>query len=490
MIRRIGLRNNTKPSATDKIYFHIVPSIIYAAPLSIGAGTGIDAANAAMLQDALQSPNVIPGDTILLLDGLYYALYIVTVTGTAANRIVIKPVNCYQAIIDGGIIIGNYTGNIGRYVNIENMRIYNSDLNRGTWLTPQGTITRQTSVSIAAYDCNLINNIIHDGGVGITAYVFATSANIYGNIVFNSGWADDNQGGAQNIYVHSLNKTIKHNIFAGAFKRTVAIYTTNETINNIVLEENVIFERIGTLIGGVHGETIAASFVGNNVIQRGLQCGYTYNDNNSIIVRDNIIYAENGAGYFFGYFKNIEAINNKIIAGSPPISGYQGQAITIVMPSVIGLWNFNNNTYYYTGITPLIFVNIEGVSSYSFINWQGLGHDVASAYNTGLPLINDILIYPNDYATTNCRKGFIVIWNWEGLNTVSVDLSSLGLVNGSTYRWRQAQDPLTDTNTFVYAGVNVNFDMTGHTVALPIGFAEELIPSKFPLFGCFIIESV
>jgi len=76
------------------------------------------------------------------------------------------------------------------------------------------------------------------------------------------------------------------------------------------------------------------------------------------------------------------------------------------------------------------------------------------------------------------------------LNNVTVDLTSLGLQVGTTYRWRQAQDPLVDIGTWLCAGNNLTFAMTGHTVALPIGFTEELVPTQFPRFGCFIIEKV
>jgi hypothetical protein len=41
-----------------------------------------------------------------------------------------------------------------------------------------------------------------------------------------------------------------------------------------------------------------------------------------------------------------------------------------------------------------------------------------------------------------------------------------------------------------FAGNSYTFAMTGHTVAKPIGFDEELIPTQFPTFGCFIIEKV
>lgn len=473
---------------TYDVFTHVVPSIIYVSPNGISDGS--TALKPIDFQSAIVSPKIIPGDTLILLDGIYNASYTLTIQGSVANDVYIRAEHCYQAIIDGSLTIGTGTGTLGWYIDIRGIRIYYSDTNRGSWITPQGSISRPASISVLGQHCNIINNIIHDGGVGITAYAAANNCVIYGNIVFNSGWADDTLGGAQNIYIHSLNKIVKHNIFAGAFKKTVAVYTTGGDINNITLEQNVVFERTSALVGGAHGEVIAATVDGNHIIERGLQCGYTENPNTAITVQNNIIYSKLGAGYSFAYFQNITALNNKIIAGSLSGGGYQGQAITIVEPALIVAWNFNNNEYHYTGALPLYFTNVEGVAHYSFPQWQALGYDAASTYDEILPVVNEIFVYPNDYAATECRKGFIVIWNWEGLNTVSVDLSTLGLVNGTTYRWRQAQDPLTDIGTFVYGGINVNFSMIGHTVALPIGFTEELITNQFPLFGCFIIESV
>ena len=84
----------------------------------------------------------------------------------------------------------------------------------------------------------------------------------------------------------------------------------------------------------------------------------------------------------------------------------------------------------------------------------------------------------------------VVIWNWEGLENVEVDLSDLGLELGQKYLWRQAQDPLIDIDTWVCNGDVYIFPMTDHSVAKPIGFDGELIPSQFPTFGCFIIEEL
>ena len=484
-MKPLSLNSFIKQATTDKIFSHVVPSNVYAAPVNMGTGDGSNAANAAELQSVLWSSNVINGDTVILINGNYTAKYVVY----KAN-ITITAEHCYQAVINGSIQIGDYSGINGAGVTLQNIRIYNSDTWRGTWSTPQGSISRPVSIEVVAPNVNIINNIVHDGGVGITAYTDATDCLIYGNVFFNAGWADNVGGGAQNLYIAGLNKIVRHNVFAGAFKKTFAVYTTHGIINNIDVEQNIIYERTTTLFGGQKGVTVIGSFVENHIINRGVQFGYVYPQNGNITITDNIIYTELAAGLTLSYFENVSVLRNKIIAGSSISGGYQGQSITINYPNIIGIYDFNNNEYHHLGVITH-FVNIEGVTHYNFAAWQALGHDVASTYDELLPAVNESYVYLNDYAAVSCRKGMVVIWNWQELNTVDVDLTPLGLVNGHTYTWRNAQDPLVDIDTFVYTtGVDVTFPMTGRSVAYPIGFSELLIENQFPKFGCFIIEEL
>lgn len=474
----------------EEVFTHTEPSLIYVAPDGTGDGSTEEKANE--LQNVLKSGNVLPGDTIVLLDGIYTGNYYISVNGTAEKEIIIKGQN-NESIIDGSLQIGDGTGN-GAYVTVRNIQVTNTDTDRGSWETEPGIIKRAPSIAILAENVKVINCICHDGGVGIRAYGDANGALIYGNIVYNSGWAEVVGGQAQNIYIHSSDKTVKHCVFGGAFKKSVAVYTTNALIDNIIIEENVVFAETTLLFGGnaSDGQVISGSVIKNHVIYRGIQLGYDMKNNLDVICQNNRVHAKVGAAISFAYFKKGNISGNKFVGGSQAGGGYQGQCFTICnhpdYPDVD--WKINNNEYHHLGL-PAKFVNSEGFSSYDFAEWQEIGYDTDSIYSETLPVTNECFVYPNEYPDEGeKRMGMVVIWNWEELETVTVDLTELGLEVGQTYRWRQAQDPLDDTDTWVCTGNTYEFSMTGHTVAKPIGFAEELIPTQFPAFGCFIIEKV
>ena len=107
------------------MFVHTEPSTIYVSPA--GTGDGSTEEQASELQSVLTSENVIAGDTIVLLDGTYTGNYYSTITGTATNKIYIKPKNYMAAIIDGSLQIGDFGGVRGAYTRIRNIRFTNSN---------------------------------------------------------------------------------------------------------------------------------------------------------------------------------------------------------------------------------------------------------------------------------------------------------------------------------------------------------------------------
>jgi hypothetical protein len=122
----------------------------------------------------------------------------------------------------------------------------------------------------------------------------------------------------------------------------------------------------------------------------------------------------------------------------------------------------------------------------TFAQWQAEGRDPHSTH---------LVAYPSNYIQVNpCESGsmvaFIGVSNIEELDTVEVDASGLGLVNGATYRLRQGYNPLNDYDDFVYDGsgtIEVNF--VGRTIAIPAGDSvaiETLAITK----GAWVLELV
>ena len=475
------------PEDRDYVFIHTDPTTIYVD--TIGGGDGRTENDPVKLEHALLSENVIAGDTILLLDGIYKGNYTSTVTGSVGNQIVIKPRNAYQAVIDGGLQIGDLSNIRGAYTIVRNLRIYYSDTIRGKWTDPQGSNQRPAGILNAAPYCKFINNIIHDGGVGIGSWQKSDYSEIYGNIIFNSGAPDNLLGFAQNIYFQGTGKIIRHNVFAGGFKRTFAGFGTRAYIKNCSVLANVIFARESVLIGSVHNMGDGIKFNDNHIIGEGntMQIGYNYKYNGSCEIKSNRMYGKSYSSV--QWWNDVEMSDNVIVQGEK-VQNKGFQFVDDRSPTEFN-WNLHDNKYHYLGPAPLQAFIIDGVAWFSWEKWKGLGYDtVGSTFSTSKPTQNEYFVYPNEYPDPDDpRLGIVVIWNWKGLETLKVDLSDLGLEVGRTYQWRQAQDPLVDIDTWVCDSDVYAFQMTGHSVAKPIGFDEELVPSQFPTFGCFIIEN-
>lgn len=472
------------------MFLHTEASTIYVSP--DGTGDGSTEENATELQNALTSENVIAGDTIVMLDGTYTGNYSSTVTGTAEAKIYIKPKNYMQAVIDGSLQIGDFSGTRGAYTRVRNIRCYNSNAYRGAWDAPQGSVSIPPNFTAAAPYVEFINYMADDGGIGLASHQQCDNMVSYGGILFNNGWADDVLGGAQNTYWQADGKTMKHNIYAGAFKKSFAGFGTGASITNATVEENIIFERNSALIGATYAIADNIKFNENHVIGEGntTQMGYNYKYNGSLEYKRNRTYG--GAYFAFQYWNSIEASDNVFVQGED-VESHGFRWVDDRDPSAYS-WAFSNNKYHYLGTTPSVAFKVEyGDFGWgSWAEWNAAGYDTeGSTYDEAKPSTNEIFVYANEYPDADdMRMGIVVIWNWEEEETVEVDLTDLGLQVGTTYRWRQAQDPLVDIDTWECDGDTHSFPMTGHTVAKPIGFDEELIPTQFPTFGCFIIEKV
>jgi hypothetical protein len=445
------------------------------------------------LLSLLRSDRVIPGDNILLRAGTYTGNFTVPFQGTESNRITIRPYPGETAIIEGSLTIGDATGDEGSYVDIRGLQIQQTPEYRGQMTDPEGVLALHTTVEVMAHHVRLINNIIHDGGIGIGHWTSAPGSVIYGNVVYNNGWA--NLGGAgQSIYIQNLiageAKTIKHNIFGPAFKRAMAVYATNGENGNMSFLENVIFGYTPELIGGqMRMDDI--TFSGNHLLSN-IQTFYTHHQNGSIVFDDNIIRHDGyAASLLMGYWESIEMLRNTIIG--------KNNDADVVIQEIIGLTqpddptgfsvNINNNEYHISEYAQFAQpFKVDG-NYKTFAQWQALGYDAAGMYDEIETIPDQAFVYANEYLDADDpRMGIVVIWNGSAAESVSVDLSSLNLTNG-TYRWRQAQDPLTDTGTFEYSGAAVDFPMTGHTVAVPTAWDVALVSSQFPTFGAFVIEA-
>jgi hypothetical protein len=109
----------------------------------------------------------------------------------------------------------------------------------------------------------------------------------------------------------------------------------------------------------------------------------------------------------------------------------------------------------------------------------------ANTYLSARPTANQVFVRPNRYES---GRAHVVVYNWQLLPSVSVDLSSV-LAAGSPYEIRNAQDFLgSPVISGTYAGGSVSIPMTGLSVAAPVGATKPA--STAPEFAAFVVRTV
>lgn len=431
-------------------------------------------------------------------DGTYTGDFVCSLDGTTNNYITIRSYPNELPIIDGSFEIGfNSSGGIKFYV----PRIINSTIYRGTDTDPFPANERITGINILSPNNLIIGGMVLDTGVSIGNWSIGSGTTVYGVLALNGGWVNDLRGHGHGIYTQNINgaRTIKHCIFGPHFGRTIACYGSEDGENTgHRINENIIIDRwensgsSQVLIGG-QARNDDTQFNNNHVVGS-LLAQYTYTQNGSVQIKDNIIWHRDttDASFLVGYWEE-PTVTGNIINGLSPIGDAVIKEMVRWTPpgtntGTINIWD--SNEYHYQGdeITP--FKADDILKNYS--DWKtATGFDASSTYDEVDTLPDAVYCYPNEYKDQyDKRCGIIVLWNGSSLDTVSIDISSMSLVSGSQYHLIQALDPLVDIDTFTYLSGTINVDMrvSEHTVAIPLGWDVALTDNTFPRFGAFLIE--
>jgi hypothetical protein len=97
------------------------------------------------------------------------------------------------------------------------------------------------------------------------------------------------------------------------------------------------------------------------------------------------------------------------------------------------------------------------------------------------PRPNQVFVTPNAY---EAGRAHVVVYNWEGRGSISVNLSNI-LTVGSVYEVRNAADFYGTLAGGVFDGGSVQIPLTGLSTASPVGFLAPL-PSG-PEFNAFVV---
>jgi len=151
-----------------------------------------------------------------------------------------------------------------------------------------------------------------------------------------------------------------------------------------------------------------------------------------------------------------------------------------------------DNNHYYGGVV-LKYNN----TIYSWNDWQNvLGFDLNGSWSADLPATNQSFVVPSD--GTGYVLGQLTVYNWEELDSVTVDLADLGVTDGQQVKLRSIDDPLNDVRTLTVSGTSVTVDMTiydadtnptGRTQSIPHGHDAKLNPAQDIRFGAWRVET-
>jgi len=438
------------------------------------------------LQTALEHPAAVqPGDTIWLRGGSYTAaMYVSDLAGTPERPIIVRQYPRERATIVGGtadqglVTRGGHTWFWGFEVmgsRIQPILVYNSVGDR------------------------FINLVVHDAGkyAGIAQFTWtgARQTEIHGCIVYNNGREYNLDHG---LYVQNDVATgmlyVTDNIIFNNWARGIQAYakvdTRRETISGIVIEGNVAFHNGSISKPANHtkqimvGGLVPASDIvvrRNYTYWRGasprnpdalsLNIGFVFGpDNADVVVENNYIVG----GLYIGKWASARVRGNVV-------SDYDGPLV-VTDANVSGhTWEANR---FYGDPTAASWMHAPHPPT-TAATWKaqaGFPNPGSYAGNGAPP--NHVVVRPNRH---EAGRANIIVYNWEELSTVSVDVS--GVLNaGDRYVVQNVQDfygPPVASGT--YDGSAIQLPMAGIRPPAPIGTEYTPAPITGPTFNVFVL---
>ncbi len=435
-----------------------------------------------------------PGDTFWLNSGDYVIGHINTrIQGAPGLPITFRQLPGAWARLDGSLTFYESTGN----VILRDLELYSSDTNRASAETNVGFNPTDINIipGISSYSPNMcfINLFVHDQ-TRHGFYVSQESSNnlIYGCVICNNGWRSPDNAEGHGIYVQGSNggRWVSNNIVFNNSGVGLHIYdnTANLYLAGITLDGNVAFNA-GAIqnvrfyrdwIVGVDAPAISADRIefDNNLgyflptagqedqVQIGRQ-----GVNGSVTILSN--YLPQGLEMNNWTVATVAGNAFSATAGNPMVT--LNQTFTHLAAG------WNNNTYVAPATDTEFLYNFIPLG---FQSWQNATrYDSHSLWSIGSPSGAKVFIQPNLYETGRAN---IIVYNWENLSNVAVDLSSV-LAAGAAYEVRNAEDfSAAPVLTGVFDGNPVILPMTGLAAAVPNGPMLAPAPTG-PTFNVFVL---
>jgi hypothetical protein len=438
-----------------------------------------------------------PGDTLLLLGGVYRGQFTSRLRGSEGKPITIRPASGQRVTIDcrdEGKSNGDFFIQ-GAWCVFRDLEVTCSDRRRQTQLpgSSPGDIHRG-GIFCQGSHIKLVNLVVHDVASGIGFWSQGEGGEIYGCLIFNNGWMGPDRGHGHGIYAQNEtgSKTISDNIIFNQFGGGIHCYGSSQaTLNNFRLEGNVCFnngcqgapeERTrGILCGGgcpVRGARVVENIVYSDRFNRALELGFydARASNFDAEVRDNYVV---GSLHIIN-FEHITFSGNTVVGEHPLVelrleededtSDYQ--------------WNQNRFFAQESNARPFRHVRGDEIHHHDFARWQeSTGFDRDSEYHDQHAGC-EVRVRPNKYQP---GRAHVVVINWDNKQEVDVDLSDV-LPPEQAFRVVSAQDFFGEpVIRSTYRGGSVRFPLHPVPPQPALAWEDHALPVTEPQFAVFVV---
>jgi len=399
-----------------------------------------------------------PGDTILIAAGTYAGEmtgiervpFAFDVSGTAEAPITIQPAPGANVHLNGVMkLTGSY------------LRIIGLEVGDLLWdPTQQSHKCDSALTAIGGEGTNIINCNFFGGAMGTGLWSPAKDITLYGCLVHDFGMLQDGSGRGHGHAFYAQNetgtKTIEQCLAYRGCGWNLHVYTQKGQIVGFDVIDNIMYiagsratmpQTTDNFLVAGHPGADRIRLIGNIGYQPSLASRYRPN-----VRLSNYKTAINGSGEVtnncfmgavfglsLGNWKEMKVSGNTIwadhilmeINSAPTGSGLNSQP---EKPDLAG-YAVDHNTYIGNGHDKTFrYASVEqlGEEAVSFDEWKALGLDVHSQWipgKDGRPAQNQAYVFGNKYEK---GRGHIAVFNWEGKNSVSVNLVKI-LEHGQNY---------------------------------------------------------
>ena len=335
-----------------------------------------------------------PGDLLWLKGGTYPGNFRSELAGTASASIVVAQFPGDRAILDGATnsnlpvlrVDGSYTVYWG-------FEVTNSTPDR------PGQV-KGTGVDVFGPYTKLINLVVHHTGNGLGVWTPALEAEVYGNLIYEVGWDDEDRGHGHSIYIQNnmLTKHVVDNVLFDGRSFGVHAYTQGGEINNLYFEGNIVFD---------HGTRSKVSGPEANFLVGGRRVA-----ENPVLLSNYAYYPWSSVGRNadIGY---IDGCSDAEVRGN-----YLAGGVALVVTNCTA-----------TTVTDNHFIGrSEPEARFRFPD---------NEYSGERPLTGRVFVRPNRYER---GRGHVAIFNWDRRRRPRIDVSGFGLRVGERFEIRDVRD--------------------------------------------------